>query len=85
MSKLKKAKDRIISEPKDYTYSEAKSLLISLGFVENSKGKTSGSRVMFYRNEDKLSIMLHKPHPGDEMKLYAIRQLKVFLKENGEI
>ena len=32
MSKLEKAKERIRSKPKDYTYNEAKYLLSQLGF-----------------------------------------------------
>ena len=53
MSKLEKAKERLLSRPKDYTYSEARCLLSQLGFEENSKGKTSGSRVKFYRATDR--------------------------------
>lgn len=85
MSKLQKAKARLLNYPKDYTYSEAKSLLGSLGYVECTKGKTSGSRMMFYRESDTAVIMLHKPHPGDEMKSYATRQLCDLLKERGEL
>ena len=48
MSRLEKALQRLKSIPKDYTYSEAKYLLGQLGFIEDNKGKTSGSRVMFY-------------------------------------
>lgn len=52
MSKLEKAKARILAKPKDYTYTEAKYLLSKLGFEEFNKGKTSGSRVRFYRSSD---------------------------------
>lgn len=83
MGKLEKAKSRLKSEPTDYTFKEAKSLLISLGFVEYNKGKTSGSRLMFVKEDKK--ILLHKPHPGNEMKTYAIRQLKDYLEMIGEI
>ena len=74
---------RIKSLPSDYTFSEAKSLLEGLGFTEFNKGKTSGSRIMFYKESNK--ILLHKPHPGSEMKMYAVRQLKEELEEWGEI
>lgn len=63
MSKLDKAKARILSKPKDYTYTEAIYLLGKLGFEEFNKEKTSGSRVRFYRKSDKKIILLHKPHP----------------------
>lgn len=85
MSKLAKAKMRLREEPKDYTYSEARYLLSQLGFVEYNKGKTSGSRVRFYRKCDNKIILLHKPHPGDEMKPGAVKELSSYLKELGEL
>ena len=85
MSKYEKAKERIKSKPKDYTYTEAKNFLNQLGFVEFTKGKTSGSRVKFYRQEDQKVIMLHKPHPGDVMKSGAVKDLVEFLQNLGEL
>ncbi len=84
-SKLDKAKIRLKSEPKDYTFTEARAFLISLGYEEYNKGKTSGSRVMFLRRADGDKISLHKPHPGNEMKSYAVRQLKEHLQSIGEL
>lgn len=37
MSRLEKLKGRILSKPKDYTYTEAKNLLRQLGFEEKNK------------------------------------------------
>lgn len=85
MSKFEKAKERIKSNPKDYTYTEAKALLSQMGFVEYHKGKTSGSRVKFYRDSDKKVILLHKPHPGDVMRLAAVKELSEFLLSLGEL
>ena len=85
MSKIDKRKERLKNNPKDYTYDEAKALLECLGFQEITKGKTSGSRVMFYRHRDSSSILLHKPHPGNIMKLYAVEQLCNYLIEIGEL
>ncbi len=85
MSKYEKAKERIKLYPKDYTYTEAKSLLTQMGFVEYSKGKTSGSRVKFYREEDQKVVLLHKSHPGDIMKAGAVKALVNFLNDLGEI
>ncbi|MDO4966360.1 MAG: type II toxin-antitoxin system HicA family toxin [Lachnospiraceae bacterium] len=59
MSKFDKAVERLIQQPKDYTYSEARYLLVQLGFEEFNKGKTSGSRVKFYRAVDQRIILLH--------------------------
>ena len=85
MSKFEKAKERIKSKPKDYTYSEARSLLEQLGFNESNKGKTSGSRVKFFREVDEAIIMLHKPHPGDVMKAGAVKYLVDYLEDLGEL
>lgn len=85
--KRDKAIERLKSEPKDYTFSEARSLLIKLGYKEYNKGKTSGSKVMFVkpRDDGMDKICLHKPHPGDEMKSYAVEDLKEHLEDIGEI
>lgn len=85
MSKLDKAKERLRSKPKDYTYTEAKYLLGKLGFKEFTKGKTSGSRVRFYRESDGRVIDIHKPHPGDEMVIGSVKDLELFLRELGEL
>ena len=79
MSQLEKALDRIKLCPKDYTYDEASALLTRLGFSEDNKGRTSGSRVRFFRTTDKKVIMLHKPHPQ------AVKDLKQFLEDIGVI
>jgi len=85
--KRDKAIERLKLEPKDYTFSEARSLLIKLGYKEYNKGKTSGSRIMFVKDReygvDK--ICLHKPHPGDEMKSCTVKNLKEHLEDIGEI
>ena len=85
MSGLTKAKERILGKPSDYTYSEAKYLLKQLGFEEYNKGKTSGSRVKFYRESDGAVILLHKPHPGDVMDKGAVKRLVEKLEEGGDI
>lgn len=85
MSKFKKAKKRILTIPYDYTYSEAEYLLGKLGFEEYNKGKTSGSRVKFYRERDKRIIMLHKPHPVEIMDRGAVADLVKKLEEMREL
>ncbi len=63
MSRKEKLIKRLRSLPKDFTYSELVSLLQQLGFEENSKGKTSGSRVKFYHSDKGLQYLAHKPTP----------------------
>ena len=85
MSRFEKAKERLRSRPKDYTYTEARVLLSQIGFTEYMKGKTSGSRIKFYREKDQKIILLHKPHPGDIMKPGAVKDLSEFLLNLGEL
>ena len=78
MSNLEKAKERLRNLPKDYTYDEARQLLNRLGFEERTQGKTSGSRVGFYRQVDDAVILLHKQHPKNEMSLAQLRHSQHF-------
>ena len=80
MSKLEKLLERLKTKPKDFTYNETKNILNKLGFYENNKGKTSGSRVAFINNKN-VKIDLHKPHPGKILKNYQINKLLEKLKE----
>ena len=80
MSKLEKEIKRLKSKPRDFTYEEAKSLLNKLGFFEDNKGKTSGSRVVF-KKEDGKCIELHKPHPKNILKRYQVNKISELLKE----
>ena len=85
MSQLEKAMERLRSLPRDYSYEEAAYLLKKLGFKEDNKGKTSGSRVKFHRPSDHHILLLHKPHPGSIMKAYAVKEFKEFLERIGEL
>jgi hypothetical protein len=85
MSSKDKLLLRILKYPSDFTYDEVRSLLNKLGYIEYTKGKTSGSRVSFYQPERGYIISLHKPHPSNTIKLYALRKLVNALKRNGEI
>ena len=70
--------------PSDFTFDEMQSLLSGYGYEKSDKGRTSGSRVIF-KNGNKRPIMLHKPHPGNIVKDYAMRQVYDDLKEAGYI
>lgn len=77
MSKKEKLIARLLSKPKDFTYDEARTLLCALGFIERSKGKTSGSRVEYVRGND--TILLHRPHPSGILKPYQVKQIAATL------
>lgn len=76
--------DRFTSQPSDFTFDELEKLLKHFGYEKSNKGKTSGSRVV-YKNADKRPIMIHKPHPGNIIKLYAMKQVLNDLVETGFI
>ena len=81
MSSLEKAKQELLKCSKNYTYDDAKALLRKLGSEEKSKGKTSGSRVMFYRESDQRIILIHKPHSENTMDTGSVKDLIKCLKE----
>ena len=80
MGTLEKEIDRLKSKPKDFTYNEAKRVLNNLGFIENNKGKTSGSKVIF-KNKYNQKIALHKPHPSKILKGYQLNEILKSLEE----
>ncbi|MCR5430288.1 MAG: type II toxin-antitoxin system HicA family toxin [Eubacterium sp.] len=80
MSRIEKLLERLNNEPKDFKYDEAKKILNYYGFQERNKGKTSGSRVIFKRKSDNEKIFLHKPHPSNLLKPYAVKKLKDFVE-----
>lgn len=84
MGKKDKLIERLKQKPRDFTFDEAESLLNYLDYVRSNKGKTSGSRIMFYRNGYP-SILLHKPHPRKELLEYQIKQLLNVLEQENLI
>ncbi|MGN1245894.1 MAG: type II toxin-antitoxin system HicA family toxin [Muribaculaceae bacterium] len=82
MGSKEKLIERFKSLPKDFTWEELYRLLTILGYTPCNKGKTSGSRVIF-KSTGKKPIMLHKPHPGNIIKEYALRQVYDYLKIDG--
>jgi len=84
MSKHEKLLQRLLSIPSDFTWEELIALLTKLGYEELKKGKTGGSRRKLADKKNNI-IMLHKPHPGNIVKKYAIRQVIEHLREKGHI
>lgn len=84
MSKHEKLLLRLLSIPSDFAWEELITLLTKLGYEELKKGKTGGSRRKLADKKNNI-IMLHKPHPGNIVKKYAIRQVIEHLREKGHI
>lgn len=83
MSKTDKLITRLLALPKDFTWDELTIVLKHFGYLELSAGKTGGSRRKF-ADERKSVISLHKPHPGNILKRYALGIVIAALKEKGK-
>jgi hypothetical protein len=81
MSTKEKLKERFLRFPKDFTFDELVRLLGNLGFVLQNKGDTSGSRIAFVKEEDK--IIMHRPHPDNIVKVGVLKCLYVELNTRG--
>lgn len=80
MGKKENLIHRLKSKPKDFTFDEAETLLGYLSYSRSNKGKTSGSRVSF-TSKNHAAILLHKPHPNNELKSYQVQQLIEILQQ----
>lgn len=84
MDQKEKLIKKLLSKPKDFTFTEAETLLNYFAYIRSNKGKTSGSRIMFV-NDGHSPILLHKPHPRKELLMYQVKQLIAVLKQEGFI
>lgn len=80
MSTKKKLLKRLFSRPGDFTWDEMEALLNGLGYVTISG---EGSRYKLYHSESESLINLHKPHPGNIVKSYAIKDVIDVLEGRG--
>ncbi|KEO52472.1 MULTISPECIES: type II toxin-antitoxin system HicA family toxin [Thalassospira] len=80
MGRKDKLIERLKSRPKDFSWDELVRLLTALGYTENNSGKTGGSRRKF-THATAPTISLHKPHPGNIVKLYVINEVLRLLTE----
>jgi len=80
MSRKEKLISRFQQRPKDFTWDELTSLLKYIGYREVKAGKTGGSRRRFVHHSA-ATITLHKPHPQNILKRYAIDQVLDVLRQ----
>ena len=81
MSKLEKLLKKLDNHNATWVWKDLTNLLKLLGY-EKTEG--SGSRVKFDNGNPLDMINLHKPHPGNEVKAYVIRQVHEKL-QNGDL
>ena len=82
MSTIEKLRENLKSRPKVFDWSDMTRVLLSLGYTERVGGKTSGSRVRFI-HKTAAPIVLHRPHPGNEMKQYMVKFVADMLEGEG--
>jgi hypothetical protein len=75
---------RLESRPKDLTWEELVRLLEGLGCAEAKAGRTGGSRRRFIHPTAPV-IALHKPHPGNIVRMYVVDDVLRVLREEGLI
>jgi hypothetical protein len=80
MSSHQKLLERFLDLPKDFTWDELKRLLNKYQYYQYTKGKTSGSRIVFEKEDSNISLDLHKPHPKNILKPYQMKDVLEFLK-----
>ena len=81
MTRIQKLTERLMSCPSTFEMRDLVRVMASYGFSIDEKGKTSGSRMRFYRECDGRMLLLHTPHPSNSLKAGTIRNVVSFLRE----
>ena len=84
MGQQEKLIEKLKSKPRNFTFDDTVRLLGFLTYTISTKGKTSGSRVMFVSDQYP-PILMHKPHPRKELLEYQVKQLIEILEQEGLI
>ena len=83
MGKKEKLIKRLLSKPKDFSFTELETLLVYFGYYRSNAGKTSGSAVEFTNIMNFHKIKMHRPHGRKELLHYQITSVINSLKEDG--
>lgn len=75
MSKIEKLIAKFSKVPKDLPWNELVKIGNHKGYIEKmGSGKIGVARIKFTNAENGI-INLHKPHPGNSVKQYVVRQI----------
>ena len=80
MSRQEKALQRLLSVPKDFTWSELVTLMKSLSYDLQTAG---GSGRKFVFKETGSTLFIHEPHPAKVLKPYQVRDVIHHLTKDG--
>ena len=75
MATWKKIREKLLNGANDITIEQVTTLLKHYGYEIDNKGKTSGSRILFY-GKDLPRIYIHKPHPEKEVNKFCLEEIK---------
>lgn len=79
MAQRDKKEARLRSIPADFTWDDLVSVLKANGFVRADS--SGGSHRVYHNEEFDLTLDLVKPHPGNEVKRYLLRNIVVVLDD----
>jgi hypothetical protein len=82
MSRQEKALQRLVSVPKDFTWSELVTLMKSLSY---DLQKAGGSGRKFVLTQTKSTLFIHEPHPAKVLKPYQVRDVIHHLQKDGHL
>lgn len=80
MGQVEKLVETLMTNPSSFRFRDLVRIMKHLGYEVDQKGATSGSRIRFYREVDGRMLLMHSPHPSDEMSRGAIRAAVRFLR-----
>ncbi|MFQ9231431.1 MAG: type II toxin-antitoxin system HicA family toxin [Collinsella sp.] len=84
MTRVDKLIAQLFGCPSTYRFADFLKVMASYGFEMDTKGRTSGSRIRFYRPSDGRIFVMHAPHPSDELTAGTIRNIVRFLQDAGD-
>lgn len=80
MGKSEKLLEKLGNAKNTFPYRDLVVLLSQLGY---EKQEMAGSRVRFFNAVTESLILLHRPHPENEIKGGALKAVKQMLKQEG--
>ena len=83
MTRVERLAEQLMACPRTFRFDDAVRVMAWYGFALDEKGRTSGSRIRLYREQDGRTLIMHAPHPGNELRAAAVRNMVMFLREAG--
>lgn len=80
MAKKEKALRRLLSAPKDLTWTEVVSLMTAFPYELKTAG---GSGRKFVHRQTGSTLFIHEPHPHKILKPYQVRDVIHHLRKDG--